>query len=256
MIGIAANALVLDGTIKAQGQKTYHDDLPAGAGGSIHVDVGMLTGAGTFSVEGGRNTYNFRDTAPAGAGGRISVFADDVAGFTGVYRTASGVSSRNTVSGAGTTYVKLSTEDYGHLLSENGGRVAGAGSTPVASVGEHLITNVVLESGTTWRVTVEGTPWAADGNVVQKDLRGIQVDLDVTNENNPLYLITGNDGNSLLIESADDPSAYLSGTLGGVHLLQTIDVSAGASVDFGLDVVILADPANSNFSDVIAAQIN
>ncbi|WP_197484237.1 LVIVD repeat-containing protein, partial [Halioglobus sp. HI00S01] len=125
LIGITASALVLDGTIKAQGQKTYHDDLPAGAGGSIHVDVGMLTGAGTFSVEGGRNTYNFRDTAPAGAGGRISVFADDVAGFTGVYRTASGVSSRNTVSGAGTTYVKLSTEDYGHLLSENGGRVAG-----------------------------------------------------------------------------------------------------------------------------------
>ncbi|WP_197484372.1 hypothetical protein, partial [Halioglobus sp. HI00S01] len=107
VIGIAANALVLDGTSKAQGQKTYHDDLPAGAGGSIHVDVGMLTGAGTFSVEGGRNPDNFRDTAAAGASGCTRVFGGEGAGFTGVYRTASDGSSRNTVSGAGATYVKL-----------------------------------------------------------------------------------------------------------------------------------------------------
>ncbi|WP_156507883.1 hypothetical protein, partial [Halioglobus sp. HI00S01] len=65
------------------------------------------------------------------------------------------------------------------------------------------------------------------------------MDLDVTNENNPLYLITGNDANSLLIESADDPSVYLGQTLVGVHTFQTLRVEAGASVNFGDDRVIV-----------------
>jgi len=254
IVELYAQSLQLEGAVLAEGSSGGFyaaNSTVTGAGGSIHVEVTSFSGTGELSVRGGSNLGS---DSSAGAGGRISVYTSANT-YTGLWQTGDGEVGSD--SGAGTAYWQDPDESYGHLIVDNQGSAGLEGSTPIRSVGRHVITGVdEVESGI-WRVEVAGTPWKVtdvtsdwglDGlSDVTYDwgLDGLSVDLDGDGPL-PLYLIQENTTNTITLETVDDLSAVLGNELVGVHILDTIQVLGGASVDFGDDRLVLMDPTNSN----------
>ncbi|RKI24902.1 hypothetical protein D7Y27_42465, partial [Corallococcus sp. AB004] len=116
---LKAASLKLDGKLLANGGD---GNSRGGAGGSIRVEVGALTGAGSMEAQ-----------APyGGAGGRVAVYYD-----TGSSSFDwSKVSSRGGhYGGAGTTYLKGSQQQYGELVLDNANRTVDEDVKPTLVVG-------------------------------------------------------------------------------------------------------------------------
>jgi len=230
---LSATALVLDGTIRANGLPGYYTN-GGGAGGGIHLMVDSLSGAGVVVANGGGNTWASR---PGGGGGRVAIYTSDWSTYTGQLQ-ARGSANGSHVAGAGTVYVKLVGEGYGHLLVDNGGHVAAAGSTPVRSVGQHLITDAQLTGIDTWVITVAGTPWRTSDIALGWGIDGIEVDLDASEELSAHYQIVSNTENTLTVMAADDLTGVVGNDLLGVHTFETYTQSGGASASFSGDRLI------------------
>ncbi|MES9902564.1 MAG: hypothetical protein ABW168_07760 [Sedimenticola sp.] len=231
---ISANALVLDGVIRANGNRSRYNS--AGAGGGLNVDVRALSGAGFLQANGGStyNNYNY----PAGGGGRISMHLIDGSGFTGTMEASGGSAGTNYVGGAGTVYVKDASQSYGHLKVDNGGKTAKPGSTPIRSVGRHVITSVSEVSDGVWRIEVSGNPWRTMDAANDWGLDGVDVDLDASEDLSPHYTVVSNTVNTLIVVTAEDLMGVLGNELVGVHTFETLNVSGGASAEFGEDRIM------------------
>ena len=95
--GGGAIKLVVPGTLELSGRLDSDARDTRGAGGSVWVQAGTLTGAGTISARGGL------DTRP-GAGGRIAIEAMNRSGFTGSVAVTGRFGSYNDKSYPGTIY--------------------------------------------------------------------------------------------------------------------------------------------------------
>ena len=242
LVELTASTLLVDGSIRANGNNGGRWDssqVPA-AGGGIHLDVGSLSGSGSVEAMGGSNSYS--SSYSTGAGGRISVYTSDNQ-FTGSFETASGSSGR--ASGAGTAFIKDPQETYGHLLVDNNGRGALNGSTPIRSVGRHLITGVDEVAPGEWRLEVLGSPWLVTESEYDWGIDGIEVDLDASEDLSSHYTVVGNTENTITLQTTDDLSGVVGNELVGIHTFETLSISGGASVEFGEDRVVVLDPANS-----------
>ncbi len=239
IVSIAASVLILDGTINANGEVgSTGGNYSGAAGGSVHLEVGQLLGSGSLNAEGGSSYSSLYN---AGGGGRISVYVDERDGFTGEMSVRGG-SVGNKIGGSGTVFIKEAAQNYGHLLSNNGGRVAPSGSTPIRSVGRHVITGVTeVESGV-WEVSVAADPWQATDVDLDWGVDGIGVDLDASDDLSSLYVIESNTQNALVIRTNDDLSGVLGNELVGVHTFGAVSTLGGASIDFGDDKVIELTP--------------
>ncbi|HEX6397418.1 MAG TPA: Ig-like domain-containing protein, partial [Steroidobacteraceae bacterium] len=242
LLDLQASALVLNGTIRANGANSaYNSSRGGGAGGGIHVQVTTLSGAGQFQANGGSS--NNDNSYPGGAGGRISVYSSARSGFTGSYR-ASGATN-GIASGAGTVYVKDATVARGNLLIDNANRVSATSSTPIRRVGRRLITGVYQASANLWRLEVGGSPWKSSDAALDWGIDGLDVDLDATETGSPLYRIVSNTANTLTINTSDNLAGVVGQTLLGVHTFETVRVSGGADVDFGEDRLVINNVAGS-----------
>ena len=135
ILRITAGEIFVDGSIASNGQSTTNGH-GAGSGGSIWIDVGTLSGSGAISVNGGNNS-----SYGAGGGGRVAVYYTDASGFdlskiTAYGGKASNGSNSTLNGGAGTVYLKKSTDIYGDLIVDNNGTTTNANSTKLPSVGE------------------------------------------------------------------------------------------------------------------------
>src|ERR1019366_10614414 len=123
-------ALTLNGQIVANGSgdSTVPDgggdaEVGGGAGGSIWLTVGTLAGTGTLSASGGNGDTD--SDSGGGGGGRIAVyygtstFRGAIAAQTSPYSSFPG--------GAGTIYMKATSQSDGSVLVDNGG-LSGAGT--------------------------------------------------------------------------------------------------------------------------------
>jgi len=119
-----AGELVLDGDIEA-GDEGCETQNSVGAGGSVWITAGRLTGSGR--IEADAYCKNL-----LGGGGRVAIELTDPAAryadFTGTVQTRSGKTSSFSA-GTGTIYVKERTWNYGKVLVE-AGDVSGGGMTP------------------------------------------------------------------------------------------------------------------------------
>ena len=70
-------------------------------------------------------------------------------------------------------------------------------------------------------------------------IAGLSVSLEATDETSPLYRVVSNSGHTLVVQSSDELSVYTGNELQGVHRLDTLQVTGGASVSFGEDRVQL-----------------
>ncbi|MBU4405660.1 MAG: hypothetical protein L6428_10500, partial [Candidatus Aminicenantes bacterium] len=119
VVRIEAAELVLDGTISANGGSCSNNYGAGGSGGSVKVKVKTLSGSGTITADGGNSTYR-----GAGGGGRVAIYYEDSSQFTlanihaygGQY---TGGTNATYNGGAGTMYLKPSSQTYGDLIVDN-----------------------------------------------------------------------------------------------------------------------------------------
>jgi hypothetical protein len=82
-ISIDTAALILDGTIQANGGVNNNADTATGAGGSISIVAGSLSGGGTIAANGGLGrSCDATRTVGAGGGGRIALYLDTPTTFS------------------------------------------------------------------------------------------------------------------------------------------------------------------------------
>ena len=196
--------------------------------------------------------YTSWNNYSTGSGGRISSNASDLTPYTGSYIARSG--SYYKIAGAGTVYMKSDTEEYGHLIVNNGGYESLEGSTPIRNVGLHLITDVQQVDHGVWHISVDGTPWRSTDTRLDWGVQNIEVDLDASENLSALYRIESNTENGLIIHSLDDLSDVLGNQLMGVHTFTTLNISAGAKVSAGSDKIIIIDKVNSVVEPLSALQ--
>ncbi len=110
--------LQVDGAIAAGGGAMIHNGsanyAAGGAGGSVWITAGTLTGAGSISANGGPgSTYG-----SGGGGGRIAVLYGTNS-FSGAVTATGGAGYQR--GGAGTIFTKTSSSPRGHVLVDNAG---------------------------------------------------------------------------------------------------------------------------------------
>jgi hypothetical protein len=129
-----AGTLLLNGTISANGGSFTPGHGGCGSGGSIWLTIGTLQGSGSISANGGSGRSDC--DGGAGGGGRIAVYYDNAVGFSfanQVFALGGGpFNCPNTLwGGAGTIYLKGSSQPVGDLLVNNGGNLGAL--TPLTS---------------------------------------------------------------------------------------------------------------------------
>jgi hypothetical protein len=125
-----AGSTILDGTIKADGQKVTSNYNRGGAGGSVWLTTAMLEGSGTISAQG-----SYCPSSGYGAGGgRIAVSLTSGESFGNVTMVAYGSTNGNN-GAAGTVYRQAASQspNQGMLLVDNGGKTAGGGASTLIS---------------------------------------------------------------------------------------------------------------------------
>ena len=120
-IEILAAEVVLDGEIRAVSKDSVTDFDQAGAGGTISIKTGILSGTGSIDASGGWGAHTAYSYRGAGGGGRVALLADTLVGFdpASQVRAAGGghkVKSTNLFASPGTIFVKELSNTYGRLI--------------------------------------------------------------------------------------------------------------------------------------------
>ncbi len=139
LIRIVANSLTLDGTINANGNTSTYGG--GGSGGGIRLDVGSLSGVGSINAIGADGSGR-----GGGGGGRIAVYYTDNSGFTGsiIANGGKGYSSGYLgYGGAGTIYLKSTTQTHGDLMVDNIGQWTADYSTPLQSIDSGVSDSII-----------------------------------------------------------------------------------------------------------------
>ena len=112
-----AGILRVDGTLTADGLAPTDCCVQhgAGAGGSLWINAGTLTGGGLIVARGGAGGVT--QGGGGGGGGRIALYLTQST-FAGTISAVGGPGYQN--GGAGTVYTKLAADAYGRVLVDNG----------------------------------------------------------------------------------------------------------------------------------------
>ncbi len=108
--------LQVEGTLTADGLAAPNPQYGAGAGGSLWITVGNLSGTGSITARGGQG--GVAQGGGGGGGGRIALYYMQN-NFLGTISAAGGLGIQN--AGAGTIYFKSLMETAGHVLVANDG---------------------------------------------------------------------------------------------------------------------------------------
>jgi hypothetical protein len=133
------------GSIRSDGINPGNGNGGGGSGGSIWISTTAISGTGSITANGGDSTLvNFAGPQYGGGGGRIAVYYTS-GGLSGNFAypltllgnilTKGGMSNPGCAAGAGTVYLKSSTQSYGDLIMDNRGNTACASTigTPLLS---------------------------------------------------------------------------------------------------------------------------
>jgi hypothetical protein len=219
---INASTVVIDGAIRANGQA---QSSGAGAGGSIWISTGKITGSGVIEAVGGQNT-NCCGYA-AGGGGAVSIEYTDPTSALPTLRAPSISSYRQ--AGAGSIYVKGAGAQYGDLTVDNN-NVNGE-LTMLPSLG-----NGTALAGTT------GTTLVTDRSAnIQPYFAGHWVEItSATGTVKGLWRIATVTPNSKTVTLAPNGTETLSLAVGdkwqGVYLFDTVRIANGGKI-YSLDPV-------------------
>jgi len=147
-VRIQSGTAVIDGNIHARGSAVGGPNGDrSGAGGSVWIATGKITGAGKI------DTGSVNTTWGSGGGGAIAIEYTDPTSSLPVLASASGTSSQGYPGGAGTIYVKGATATYGVLTVDNAGQTGqptvlpslGSGTALTGTSGSTLVTDRTVD---------------------------------------------------------------------------------------------------------------
>jgi hypothetical protein len=171
--------LALTGAVRANGQNIPDNNRGCGAGGSVRLRVGTLTGAGAIQAIGGDDSDDNGNESAGGGGGRIAVEYTTTT-FTGPMLARGGWARVN--GGAGTLFLKQAAASAGQLVIDNGG-LAGPATSVVFATAYGPVT---LRSGALdLLTTTPGAVLAVTGGTL--NLQGAGATLDVSGGNANLF---------------------------------------------------------------------
>ena len=264
----ASASITVDGTISANGG--YSSGGGGGGGGSVHLSAPTLGGSGSVQTLGGNSgSYG------GGGGGRIVIDGYTVGtGLAGIFAgtpwvsitAGGGGSGANYRGGAGTIFLRSSTDTYGALIIDNEEYNSFAASTPLLTVGQGTIltltsgapNDTLLQSTLSWL-----TPDYYAGTMLRADiadngtatLSDDAVSTVVTNLNDRLtapgmaaYAANGNTFRGLVIvdelevrgraqvQVNGDVLVYDGDVSGGTGKVFTVPANAKLTVDHQLEI--------------------
>jgi RHS repeat-associated protein len=145
VIRISAQNLVLTGSIRADGGTPIADSFAGGgSGGAIRIDVETLSGSGQITARGG----NGLPSSGGGAGGRIAIYYQNIDAFNldnVLHFGGTGSSGPN--GGAGTFYLRGAGRESGELITDNGNKIVGPGTTPISPTAVTTIFDLRVRRG-------------------------------------------------------------------------------------------------------------
>ena len=212
VLGILSN----DGSIKADGQDSAsspNNYLMGGSGGSVLIDAKTITGTGTITAN-GANTNGSTPTCSGGGGGRIALYYEQIGGvfastasmFSKLQAFGGLCSASATANngGAGTIFLKSSSESYGDMIINNNSVVTGSSysttplNVPAVSYATNLSSTALTKIGGfvpnyTGRFPYEG--FYLDPNTIQN--------ASSTKTDNQFFKITGGTDNSISLTGGD-----------------------------------------------------
>ena len=145
-VSITTPSLVLDGLLTVRGGNAVAQNQQnggGGSGGSIHLDVGSLSGGGAINANGGDGGKN---GGGGGGGGRIALYAGDASGFDVAKITAEGGLSTSTPGTPGSVFT--GGEPGSEKLVLDDGGTSGGKDNPVfgpTSTGKPIVIQGTLE---------------------------------------------------------------------------------------------------------------
>jgi Rhs family protein len=232
LVRITASDITLDGEINANGKRSE----TGGSGGGIYINTGTLTGSGKITANGRDSGGN------GGSGGRIAVYYNDISGFNIANIAADGGTTFGAGSnGAGTIYMKSSTQTFGDLIIEYGfyylvpihNRFVPTTNTSLISVGTGTSTDLMPNT-----LTDDTGNWRAD------DLVGIY--LTPNTDQGPVFKITGNDETTIQTDPADGDMTTVAAngdTYRGKFIFDHLLIRGGGGLETDDDVKVI-DPTS------------
>lgn len=222
VVRLTAGSVVLEGEVRAVGEGSDGGYASPGAGGSVVIEAGSLSGGGVVDVSGG-SAWFAEDGA--GGGGRVAVLVDDLTGFDVGSQVvarggAKGESAPLGYAGAGTVYVRTSGSTFGELIVDQGvsdGKPVAL--TPLPAVGEGTIGVVVEEGADAWVGPAEGDPDFALGVV------GAWMEVGGT-----AYRVVGQQGRRLVLLEGAAGAVSVGQAYRGVYRFDGVTVRGGARV--------------------------
>ncbi len=205
-VKLTAAEFVLNGQIKADGHSTSHTG--GGAGGSIWLDVGTLSGAGTIQANGGAVSYDNSGGAGGGGGGRVAVYYGAVSGFdlTTQVKAFGGNSYGGAPAGAaGTVYLKNKAQLQGQLRIANGPGGPSSGGTAHVLSGQYdeqvvvSYAKVDLGDSSFAELTINNSTVTVSGTVNPENISITSSNVSLSGSLNVAELVV--DGWSLLMNS-------------------------------------------------------
>ena len=236
VIDITATNIALYGGILANGM-SGNGATGGGAGGAVHISARAISGMGSIEARGGRGGVH------SGGGGRISLYVDDIAAHTGAVR------ADGHAGGAGTIYIKRSSDAFGELIVDNFGTSSARFGTSVRQVGEHRIVNALPFSPGVWHITVDGAAWQATDLALDRGVQGKWVSFNADDSNAQRYRIEENGVDYLVVHTDDNLFDVVGNNLVGVHIFDRLSVVNGGWLDIGADRFLIREVSNSRIAN-------
>ena len=141
-IRIVADAMILDGALRADGGISSGSASGEGSGGSINLRLGTLSGGGSISASGGTTSGG---NHTGGGGGRVAIRYTGSLTLPLTSVRATGGDGWYGDGGHGTVYVKAASQAYGDLVIDGYGLLQPPDSTVLP--GDLRFDNLTLGSG-------------------------------------------------------------------------------------------------------------
>jgi hypothetical protein len=132
---VATEAMIINGSILANGGTASGFQGGSGSGGSIHLATGSLSGSGGIHANGGAYEVG-------GGGGRIAVYYQDISSFDVSHIQSLGGIGNHRTGGNGSLFFKSAAQTYGDLVVD-GAAQATPGDTTLIPGGDDYDTIII-----------------------------------------------------------------------------------------------------------------
>ncbi len=237
----ASNVVIVNGSIRADGQASKGSAAGGGSGGSILIRTSTLSGDGIISANGG----GVSNAGTPGGGGRIAIYCDSVdpdADFNGLKNiTAFSGHAYYGHASAGTIYIKFSGDKYGTLfiddnvVDENGNPDGTAtASTPLPHIGFGVIKSIsdidsdgVIDTFQTDR-SVTLPPDGLVGLRINPDITQDETFVVKSNTSDTITVVTPNENGIELADVAQTGNTYC-----GWYVFGNVEFRRGGNLVLG-----------------------